>query len=637
LQQKKLMYLTLVLIFLVFLPYFGTIQFFKNGGSNEIYSQEEKIRSLQLTQNTPYIRYLGPDNLPIEGIDLLSHNDELFEIDFRLDDNTIHEWVLRVYAYLDFDTVDTFLTNSENFQDGTNYKHFLPGVQPTPEELNPDLLFMGSDYIKILEDFEQFTTSERDYTARKEFPGRIDQSLYFHVKVLYKQEIVESDGWHSYYYYRTFYISRYWTLDFKSSTLNIIDDDILPPTFSEINILNSPIFDDYDEIEFEVIVEDASGIADLYINFLGYDYFDEDGDHQIFIPNPSFPGEYSFNVIAIDGDTDRNNDQLRTTIYSSVVILDDDNNTPICGDVCIVNAPIYDDYDHVIFEFNVEDPSGISELYIEFMESKYYPNEADQILVPNPRIPGIYDFSAVAIDADLDHEGDQLNTTINSNFEVFDDDITPPEIIICENEMGWDVSIIDDDGIIDSKATGNYLLIDQYDNTLAAGIIEEETNCHVNKELIPLKIGTYTLKIEAKNNDIEWQGDEETSNATKEVTITLEDCFNYVIQQIEKLKNYIDENICHCCCCCLKWFLINGLNSVQDYLLNAYLLILKQDPINALKDLESANIFIYCYKSLVNCLMHKHFISYEIGHFIIQSLQDISDNIILLMDYTSDI
>jgi len=637
LQRKKLIYVTIVLLFLTFLPYFGTIQIFKNGGSNEFYSQEENIRSLQLSQDTPYIRYLGPDNHPIEGIDLKSYNDELFEIDFRLEDKTSNEWVIRVYAYLDFDIADTSLTNSENFQDGTNYKHFLPGVQPTPEELNPDLLFMGSDYIKILEDFEQFTTSEKDYTARKEFPGRIDEDLYFHVKVLYKQDILESDGWHSYYYYRTFYISWYWTRDFKHSNLKIIDDDILPPTFSDINILNSPIYDDYDEIEFEVLVEDDSGIADLYINFLGSDYFDEDDDHQIFIPNPSLPGEYSFNVIAIDGDTDRNNDQLRTTIYSSVVILDDDNNTPICGDVCIVNAPIYDDYDYVIFEFNVEDPSGISELYIEFMESKYYPNEDDQMLVPNPRIPGLYDFSAVAIDADMDHPGDQLNTTINSFFEVFDDDITPPEITICENEIGWDISIIDNDGIIDSKATGNYLLKDQYDNIIDTGIIEEEeTNYHIDKKLICLKIGTYTLKVEAKNNDIEWQGDEETSTATKEITITLEDCFNYVIQQVEKLKNYINENLCYCCCC-LKYFLIKGLNDVQDYLLNAYLLILQQDPINALNNLDCANKVICCLKSLVYCIMRWQYISYEIGNFIIQSLKDISNNIILLMDYTSDI
>ncbi|MFX1406810.1 MAG: hypothetical protein ACFFBW_07640, partial [Promethearchaeota archaeon] len=118
-QRKKLIYLTVVLLFLTFLTYFGDIQIFKNGELNEFYSQEEKIRSLQLTQDTPYIRYLGPDNHPIEGIDLKSYNDELFEIDFRLEDHTFNEWVLRVYAYLDFDIADTSLTNSENFQDGT--------------------------------------------------------------------------------------------------------------------------------------------------------------------------------------------------------------------------------------------------------------------------------------------------------------------------------------------------------------------------------------------------------------------------------------------------------------------------------------------------------------------------------------
>ncbi|MFX1355806.1 MAG: hypothetical protein ACFFA8_00840, partial [Promethearchaeota archaeon] len=248
----------------------------------------------------------------------------------------------------------------------------------------------------------------------------------------------------------------------------------------------------------------------------------------------------------------------------------------------------------------------------------------------------LYDFSAVAIDADMDHEGDQLNTTINSSFEVFDDDITPPEIMMCENEIGWDVSIIDDDGVLDSKATGNYLLKDQYDNIIDTGIIEEEgTNYHISKKLTSPKIGTYRLIVEAKNNDIEWEGDEETSSAAKELTITLEDCFNYVIQQVEDLKTYIDENLCSCCC--LKFFFIKGLNDVQEYLLNAYLLIMQQDPIKALNNLDSANKIICCYKCLLNCMMRWKCISYEIGNFIIQSLQDISNNIILLMDYTSHI
>jgi len=630
LQQKKLIKLAIVLSFLIFIPFFGSLYNFQIARTNEIYSYEEKIRSLRSTQDTPYIRYTGPNNHPIEGIDLKSYNDELFEIDFRLEDNTDDEWVLRVYAYLDFDMEDTILTKSENFQDGSNSKHYGPGSQPSTEELNPDETFMGNTYIKILENFEEFTMSEKDYTAKKQYPGYIDQSLYFHVKVLYRSDDTESDGLHRRYYYRTFYISWFWTRDFKHSPLKIIDDDTTPPEFLDVDILNSPIYDNHTEINFEISVEDDSGIADLYINFLGTNYFDDDHDFQISIQNPSLPGEYNFNVIALDDDTDRDDDQLKTTLYSNFEILDDDVDTPVCANVCIVNAPIYDAYDYVIFEFKVEDPSGISELYIEFMDVKYYPDVNDQIPVPNPRIPDLYDFSAIAIDADLDHQGDQLNTTINAQFEVFDDDVSPPQIFIHEDEFDWCVSINDDDGIIDSTASGNYSVIDQHGNTISSGIIlQEKTFCFINKKVIPLKIGTYTLEISATNNDLEWLGDEETSSSSDEVTITLEDCYNYVIQQIEKLKEYIENNVP----CFTDYFKIE-LSSVQKFIQRAYIQTIQLDLNMALNYLNSANTRIYVVECVIEYLIICLFP--DIGNYILQSLSDIRHNVLLLMEISAD-
>ncbi|MFX0056935.1 MAG: hypothetical protein ACFE8J_01400 [Candidatus Heimdallarchaeota archaeon] len=501
--------------------------------SNRIYSREEKIQLLKLTLNTPYIRYLGPNNHPIEGIDLKSFDDELFEIDFRIDDNTINEWVLRVYAYLDFDTLDTSLTNSENFQDGSASKHFLPGSQPTPQELNPDENFMGEVYTMILENFEQFTQSEKDFTARQVFPGYVDNNIYFHVKILYQQDIFEADGWHSYYYYRTFYISWYWTQNFKQSDLKIIDDDIVPPKISEISILNSPI---------------------------------------------------------------------------------------------------YDNYDNIIFDLIAEDQSGISELYIEFMENEYYFNENGQIVIPNPRFPGSYNLFAIAVDADIDREGDKLITIVESNFEVYDDDITPPQIIISEDESGWNISISDDDGITDSIASGNFSLNDQDGNILATGVILQEGNsCYISKEVIPLKIGVYTLEVYATNNDLEWLGDEEISYITEEISITLEDCYNYVIQQIETLKEYIGNNLC----CILACILNKKLSLAQECLIDAYSLTMQGNINCALISLRHAKFFICLVKCFILCLMKCH-IPNDIGNYIIQSLYDIKNNIILLMEISAD-
>ena len=601
--------------------------------SNGLYSTEEKNQLLLSKISTPYIKYLGPDNLPIEGYDLKRNDDEEFELNFRVDDNIINEWIVRVYAYLDYDTFDSILSESEKFEDGSNNKTYQSGEEPSFEELNPDVSFIGIEFDNCLEDYEQWTSSEKDYTARKNIPGRIDQEIYFHIKVLYKKDIYEEDGWHSHYFYKNFYISGYWTSNLEYRKLNIKDDDISAPIISDINIINSPVYDGYENINFEIIAEDDSGIETLYINILGNDYFDDDNNFQISIPNPSMIGDYSFNVIAIDGDTDRDNDQLSTVMYSSFEILDDDNNTPICKDICIVNSPIYDAYDYVIFEFMAEDPSGISELYIDFLENEYFLDENNQIIIPNPRTPGEYEFSAIAIDADTDYQGDQLNTTINSHFEVLDDDLTPPQIFVYENECNWGVSIIDDDGVIDSIASGNYTLLDQDGNILTTGVLSQEGIIyHISKEqIIPLKPGTLTLKIHSTNNDIEWEGDEEFSTAIEEIYITLEDCYNCVILQIEELKKYIEDNIDIVLACISNYF----LSLAQEDIEVAYELLLEDQPC-WLSHLQSAKEQICLIEALIECLMSNKCISHDIGQYIIQSLHDIRNNIDLLIEYSFD-
>ena len=595
---------------------------------NNLNRDTEPISSFSDQTNTPLIRYLGPDNHPIEGLDLKSHSDELFEIDFRLDDNTPNEWVIRVYAYLDYSIEDTSIEDSEKFEDGSDFKQYQAGIPPVVNELNPDESFMGVGYSKILEDHVQWTNSEKDYTAKKEYVDMISHVLYFHVKVLYKIDFEGDD----YYYYRTFYISNYWTSNFNFKPLNIFDDDTSPPSFISVDIQNPPIYDNNETIDFEIIVEDESGIAELFIDFLGNRYIDEDKDNHISIPNPAVPGEYSLDIIAYDADNDREGDQLQSNLYSSFKIFDDDVNCPIFSDVCILNAPIYDSYAYIIFEIMAEDESGIAELFIDFIDTRYYRNDDSiQIQIPNPRVPGIYEFSAVAIDNDSEYGQDQLNTTITSCFEIFDDDITAPQIFIYENEDYLDLEIIDNDGIIDSEATGIYKIINQNEEVIATGILEEEKiKYRLCKNIFYSGgVGTHTLIVQATNNDLEWEGDEETSKSEIIIIITPDDYFKFITKQIDDIKNYIC-NIVHPCIC---GFIACHFNIIQEEVNKAYDNFMANNIIESQYYLRETRSKILVSMDVIDGIYDIGCLSIEERDFILASLQKILDNIDNLIDY----
>ncbi|MFX0180331.1 MAG: hypothetical protein ACFE78_09065 [Candidatus Hodarchaeota archaeon] len=589
---------------------------------------KEPIPSFNEQTSTPLIRYLGPDNHPIEGLDLKSHADELFEIDFRLDDNTPNEWVIRVYAYLDYNIQDTSLGDSEKFEDGSDYKQYQSGTSPMLSELNPDESYMGVRYSKILEDHEEWTNSEKDFTAMKNNVDMLSDELYFHVKVLYKIEFEGDD----YYYYRTFYISNYWTPNFKFKPLNIYDDDTSPPSFISVDIQNPPIYDSNETIDFEILVEDDTGIAELYIDFQGNLYIDEDKDNHISIPNPAVPGEYSLDVIAYDADNDREGDQLRSNLYSSFKIFDDDVNCPIFSDVCIINAPIYDSYDYIIFEIMAEDESGIAELFIDFIDTRYYRNdESIQIQIPNPRVPGTYEFSATAVDNDSEYGQDQLNTTITSSFEIFDDDITPPQIFIYENEDYFDLAIIDNDGIIDSEATGTYLIISQDEEVIATGILDEEKiKYRLCKNIFYSGgVGTHRLIIQATNNDLEWEGDEETSTSEEIIIITPDDYFKFINKQINEINNYICSIVSPFICCFVGCF----LNTIQEDLKEAYNNFMVNNIIKSLDYVREARSKLLLSMDLINGIYDIGCICIEDRDFLLASLQKILDTVDNLIDY----
>ncbi|MHA2186473.1 MAG: hypothetical protein ACXAAI_15890, partial [Promethearchaeota archaeon] len=99
----------------------------------------------------------------------------------------------------------------------------------------------------------------------------------------------------------------------------------------------------------------------------------------------------------------------------------------------------------------------------------------------------------------------------------------------------------DNDGNVDSKATGEYHLIDEEGLILDSGIISLEDFYYVIT--FPLKPGNYTLEVYSTNNDIEWEGDEESNIEIFDITIGIECCFRNVDELLEKLIVYVDSNL----------------------------------------------------------------------------------------------
>ncbi|MFX0146058.1 MAG: hypothetical protein ACFE9C_18470, partial [Candidatus Hodarchaeota archaeon] len=167
--------------------------------------------------------------------------------------------------------------------------------------------------------------------------------------------------------------------------INVTDDDITPP---EITYTYTGNYTDGNPGELIVNASDFSGLS-----------VDPSGIYQV----PNVLGCYKFVFTAYDADNDRLDDMLNTTIIVWINITDDDEDGPILHSVTIINNDVYDYYEAIIIDILAEDESGISELYILFNGSIFYDTDGDyRILIENPRIPGIYNFTIIIIDGDND-------------------------------------------------------------------------------------------------------------------------------------------------------------------------------------------------------------------------------------------
>jgi len=222
--------------------------------------------------------------------------------------------------------------------------------------------------------------------------------------------------------------------------------------------------------------------------------------------------------------------------------------------------------------------------------------------------------------------------------EFYLQNLNQHSILILKNEYVWNISILDNDGIIDSEASGNFSLADQYGNIIFSGqIFQEESIYSFSMDLMSLmKPTTLTLKIYATNNDLEWEGDEETSEETRTITITLEDSFKYVVQQIENLKEFIKENNPYC----FKHFLIKILTCTQQKLQCAYTQVIQDNVLCGLYYLKTALCYIKMVESIILCSSRMYYCHDSVLEYIIMTLNDIRNNVVLLkgisVDYKQD-
>ncbi|MFX1442684.1 MAG: hypothetical protein ACFFHV_04655 [Promethearchaeota archaeon] len=207
---------------------------------------------------------------------------------------------------------------------------------------------------------------------------------------------------------------------------------------------------------------------------------------------------------------------------------------------------------------------------------------------------------------------------------ILDDDITPPEILISEKGLGWVLEIEDNDGILDSIATGTYIILDNNDNIIFSGLLEENITYQL---ILPLKVGNYTLFVFATNNDKDWAGDEETSEASAMLEFTLDFLYDFVNSQIDELKDYIQANVSSC----ISRIFIHILDKTQERLQEAYYFIENGKCKCALFYDVIAQIYLKITEFKIELINRLNFINDENAEYMINFIHIIRNNIILLM------
>lgn len=418
----------------------------------------------------------------------------------------------------------------------------------------------------------------------------------------------------------------------------IRDDDSTPP---EIIITYKGSNLDWDPGFFNVDITDyGEGLDEIRISIDDVEVINEGNlngvnsrVYQLLISNSL--GIHKIEAFAQDNDMDHLDDSERASREMLVYIEDDDISFPEI-DIQYIGSGF--DNDPGYFNWSIFDlDSGINEINItvtyqstEALDDYFIDLASTEIgswdLPPNL---GIYTIEISVRDNDDDRTliVDSLITILSQAQEIVDDDVDPPElsglVIIPDTKIvNVTFTAIDESGIGNITVYINGILVEpltqiQYGNNY--------TLIFENHWTVETKACEVVIYVE--DGDVDRPNDALTSSLSGAFKNVLWEMYEYVFWQLEELKSYIEDNLCH------RWkkCLIYKLTQAQGRLTKAFDQIADGNITRGLCHNYIAKIFVRFAEIKTELLARRNKISDEITDYIILNLHEIRNNIVLLM------
>ncbi|MFW9880502.1 MAG: hypothetical protein ACFFG0_46125 [Candidatus Thorarchaeota archaeon] len=605
----------------------------------------------------------------ITGPILLSYSDDYFQATFSVMNNWPEglQHTFRVYAYLDYVRSDTDLNGGNRFHDLDSVKkkgpfEYFPINDPDPyedipfdNEMDPYEEFMGPERKKIFSHDEQLTSfTPYLFTAKTDNPLEPNHNpgeIYFVVQMLWRADelIPFTFTYWARYRWVTYIYKLDWTIPpFGPKNIQIYDDDPEPPVIPTESLVNpwfDPvelpplIIDNMPTFQLDVCAYDVGTSGAHPANWITFGDFNVyDGEYlegqdeliewdvygndiyaywyRYIIPNVFEPGEHTVELKVWDKDDDGwPGDRLSTPIDVTFLVYDDDTLVPIIDVIYTGDGTDGNPGELIV---TASDASGLS-----IDPSGTYP-------VPNSL--GTHLFSFTATDNDNDRPNDALTNTVEISIEIADDDTSEPcfENIIINDDHLWlnisfngiDIPEGDDLGLSIIEIYVDDILIHTYLPTPT----EDTFNFSFINEWIFDK-GIHDLRVIIVDADNDRPNDALSNEFSETFEVTLDEMYEYVIWQLEELKNYVDENLEGFLPWGIRFLLWLAQNSLED----AYHYFLIDKGIWGLARDKLAQALTHISGFIVEMFNYWEMISDDDAQFIISTLHTIRNNIVFLM------
>jgi hypothetical protein len=633
--------------------------------SNISLSNSEKTSSnnssIDFTDDQPNVKTSSPIiTTPI----VTSYSDDYFAATFSVTNNWPEgsQHTFRVYAYLDYVRSDTDLTGGNRFHDGASVKeegpyYYVPNdpypydTLPFTSKMNPYEGFMGPERKRIFSHDGQLTSfTPYLFTAECDNPLSPDHSpgeIYFVVQMLWRKDSISLIPFDFRYWCDFYWVTYIFSMDLTKNIV-IYDDDTDPPiipTETAIPIPFNPIqcpaviIDNMPTFQLDVCAYDEGTSGPHPANWITFgDFIVNDGEYlegqdelielnpygndkyaywyRYNIPNDFEPGMHTVELKVWDRDNDGwPGDPLSASIDVTFMIIDDDTIAPEI---------------HVSYTGDGTDGNPGELMVIASDASGLSVDPSGSYPVPSSL--GTHLFSFTATDNDNDRPNDALSSTDETSIDIVDDDTTEPyfeNIIIAHDSQllnisfdGLDIPEGDDLGLSIIEVYVDDVLIYTYYPTS----IENTFNFSLNNQWLFEK-GVHDVRVRIIDADDDRADDALSNEFTSTFEITLADWYDYVIWQLEELKNYVDENLEGI----LSWAVRFLLWMSQDALRDAYNAFLADRGVSGLVKDKFAQALTHISEFLIDMFNYWDLISDEHFEYIIPNLHLIRNNIIWLM------